>query len=136
MHPSDENGQSLVELALALPLLLVIVLGLGDLGRAFYYSSVIANAAREGASYASAHASTATAAEIASHVCNETGFVAYSPAADCPGLAVSATYGGGADAVVTVTYDFDFLSAYLVNRIFAVPALRLHASATFPAVGE
>ena len=43
-------GQSLVEVALALPLLLLILIGLADLGRAFYYTTAIASAARQGAS--------------------------------------------------------------------------------------
>lgn len=43
------RGQSLVEFALILPLLLLILVMLFDLGRAVYYYSVIHNAAREGA---------------------------------------------------------------------------------------
>ena len=42
-------GQSLVEFALVLPLLVLILMGIFDLRRAIYASSVIANAAREGA---------------------------------------------------------------------------------------
>ncbi len=43
------RGQSLIEFALILPILLVILVMLFDLGRAVYYLSVIHNAAREGA---------------------------------------------------------------------------------------
>lgn len=49
------NGQSLAEFALVLPLVLLLVLGFLDLGRAIYYYSAISNAAREGARYASVH---------------------------------------------------------------------------------
>lgn len=45
------RGQTLVEFALLLPLLILIILFLFDLGRAVYYYSVIHNAAREGARY-------------------------------------------------------------------------------------
>lgn len=45
------HGQSLVEFALILPILLLILVVLFDLGRAVYYFSVIHNAAREGARY-------------------------------------------------------------------------------------
>ena len=45
------SGQSLVEFALMLPILLLILVVLFDLGRAVYYYSVIHNAAREGARY-------------------------------------------------------------------------------------
>lgn len=51
----ERKGQALVEFALVLPLLLLIVFGVLDLGRAFYVSVVLANAAREGARYASRH---------------------------------------------------------------------------------
>ena len=44
-------GQSLVEFALLLPLLLLLVIGAMDIGRIFYYKMVLTNAAREGANY-------------------------------------------------------------------------------------
>lgn len=46
---SHSRGQTLVEYALMLPLLLLIILFLVDAGRAVYYYSAIYNAAREGA---------------------------------------------------------------------------------------
>ncbi len=48
---SQRNGQSLVEMALLLPLLLVLSVVTIDLGRGVYYYSAIYNAAREGARY-------------------------------------------------------------------------------------
>ncbi len=50
------DGQSMVEFALILPLLVLIVAGLFDLGRAFFAYIVISNAAREGARYATLNA--------------------------------------------------------------------------------
>lgn len=47
----SSQGQSMVEFALALPLLVLIVAGLFDLGRAFFASITITNAARVGARY-------------------------------------------------------------------------------------
>jgi Flp pilus assembly protein TadG len=44
-----ESGQSLVELALLMPLLLLLVLGIVDLGRVFNAYIAITNASREGA---------------------------------------------------------------------------------------
>jgi Flp pilus assembly protein TadG len=49
------KGQSLVELALLLPVLLLLTVVVFDLGRAVYYYSVIYNAAREGARYGIVH---------------------------------------------------------------------------------
>jgi uncharacterized membrane protein len=45
------RGQSLVELALALPLLLLLLLGAIDVGRLFVDNVQLRNAAREGAGY-------------------------------------------------------------------------------------
>lgn len=47
-----QPGQSLVELALMLPLLMAIMLGILDLGRVYYTQIAITNAARVGAEYA------------------------------------------------------------------------------------
>jgi hypothetical protein len=49
------RGQSLVEFALVLPILLLMAVMIFDLGRAVYYSSTIHNAAREGARYGIVH---------------------------------------------------------------------------------
>src|SRR5437667_8276231 len=45
------RGQSLVELALTLPLLMVLMAGVVDLAHAFSVAGILANAAREGARY-------------------------------------------------------------------------------------
>jgi Flp pilus assembly protein TadG len=50
---SSTSGQSLVEIGLVLPVLLLLVFAFLDLGRAVYYYSTIGNAVREGARYAS-----------------------------------------------------------------------------------
>lgn len=50
---SAERGQSFVELALFLTLLLIILAGVVDLGRAFYTYLTLRDASQEGASYAS-----------------------------------------------------------------------------------
>lgn len=47
----NRQGQSMVEFALILPLLVLMVAGIFDLGRAFFASITITNAAREGARY-------------------------------------------------------------------------------------
>ena len=47
----DRKGQALVEFALALPLLLFLVLGVLEFGRAFKIKLVMTNAAREGTHY-------------------------------------------------------------------------------------
>ena len=46
-----ESGSALVELAVAMPILLLLVVGTVDLGRVFYRSMAVAQAARAGAEY-------------------------------------------------------------------------------------
>jgi Flp pilus assembly protein TadG len=43
------KAQAMVETALMLPILLLLLVGIVDLGRIFYYEIALANAAREGA---------------------------------------------------------------------------------------
>ena len=50
--PSGERGQSLVEFALMLPILLLMLMGTLDLGRLYFAYVAIHNAAGEGALYA------------------------------------------------------------------------------------
>ena len=57
-----ERGASAVEFALLLPLMLLIIAGIVDFGRAFFIDIQLANAAREGAR--AAVVSTLTAADI------------------------------------------------------------------------
>jgi Flp pilus assembly protein TadG len=47
----SESGSALLELAVISPLLLLLVIGVVDYGRAFYTSITVANAARAGAEY-------------------------------------------------------------------------------------
>ncbi len=47
-----KKGQSLVEFALLLPLLMLLIMGLFDLGRAIFYYAILNTAVREGTRYA------------------------------------------------------------------------------------
>lgn len=55
----DESGQSLVEFALILPVVLLIITGLFDVARATWQENTLAYAAREGTRYAIVHGSAA-----------------------------------------------------------------------------
>jgi len=145
-----DSGQSLVEVALALPLLLLILLGVADLGRAFYYTTAVASAARQGAAYVAAAAST-NPTTLKDKACAATGF---DPSGTC-GTAVTpaecqiagnlcatdvTTSGPGCDGAtpgtvaVRVTYALQLISGYLVNRIFPSQTLTLAACATYPSL--
>jgi Flp pilus assembly protein TadG len=47
----SERGAALMELALTLPLLIVLLVGVFDFARTFYMASLLTNAARAGAQY-------------------------------------------------------------------------------------
>jgi len=51
----DSFGQALVETALVLPLLLLLIVGLFDIGRAIWLSNTLATAVREGSRYGVVH---------------------------------------------------------------------------------
>jgi len=136
-----DAGQSLVEFALLVPILLIVFLGAADVGRLFFYTSMISNAAREGAIYAAGHSTalpdcSAGCAPLLSgpvlqHVCDASG--AADHAAPCPVelKVAAATYGPGHDAVIAVTYDFSFIVESLVSRLIPSSPLTLRASSTF-----
>ena len=50
-----EKGQSLLEMALLLPILLIVLMGVLDLGRAYYVTVALEDVAGEGAVYAALH---------------------------------------------------------------------------------
>jgi hypothetical protein len=58
----DEGAQSLVEFALTLPIFLLLVTGIFDVGRAVWQENSLAYAAREGTRYAIVHGSAGSPA--------------------------------------------------------------------------
>lgn len=58
---AGERGQALIEFALILPILVVLLVGVFDLGRAVMLSETLNNAVREGTRYAIVHGSTSAA---------------------------------------------------------------------------
>jgi Flp pilus assembly protein TadG len=55
-----ESGQSLAELALLLPVLLITVMGIIEISRVGYFSMEVANAARAGVQYGAQNSATAS----------------------------------------------------------------------------
>jgi Flp pilus assembly protein TadG len=59
-RPTEDAGQSLVELALVLPLFVLLLFGAVEVARLAYASIEVGNAARAGASYAAQNHTTAS----------------------------------------------------------------------------
>jgi Flp pilus assembly protein TadG len=70
---SKNAGQSLVEFALILPLFVLIIIGVFDLGRAYFAYIAISNAAREGARVATFWPGKTTRANIDNAIYAEIG---------------------------------------------------------------
>jgi Flp pilus assembly protein TadG len=100
-----QKGQGLVEFALILPILLVITIGMLDLGRAFFVTIAIQNATREGARLAARNPGTSDA-EVEAVVRAE----ATGSGLDLgSSLAVTTQrYLSGSDAVIRVTATYNF----------------------------
>jgi len=132
---AGQAGQSLVEVALALPVLLLVLLGLADLGRAFYYTTAVASAARQGAAYAATIASP-DPTTLKQKACAATGF---DPSGNCGSALTASTTCDGAtpppgSVNVQVTYDLQLISGFLVNRVLPSQTLTLRACATYPSL--
>jgi len=74
----DSRGQGLAEFAIVLPIFLVVVFGMIDIGRVVWATDNITNAAREGARFASVHGGSFISA------CPVGPSLAGTPAATCP----------------------------------------------------
>lgn len=124
----DQAGQSLIEVALALPILLILLLGIADGARAYYYAGIVANGAREGANFA-ARNDTATVAQVTQRACDAMGLAAFGN--PCPGLTATCTSTNG-DATVRLTYNFSLITASIADAAFKVNPVAIRADARFP----
>ena len=106
---SDQNseaqrGQSLVEFALLMPIMLLIITGLFDVARAVWQENTLAYSAREGTRYAIVHGSAGTPAadptDIGNALCNPGDVVICTT---IPNLVKNAAI-GVPKVTVTVTY--------------------------------
>ena len=112
------RGQGLVEFAVVIGVLILIMLGVFDLGRAFHSYIVITNAAREGANYGAMH--PADEIGIIARVISEaqdSGITldASNIEIDTEINPVSGNPISGAPMCVTVRYDFYLLTTYLIG---------------------
>ena len=116
-----QAGQSMIEMALLLPLMLVLIVMALEFGRLFFTRIVITNAAREAAYYLSLNPSDSSNAILAAQI--------EAANSGVPGVSVSITnqssYGGEQSVEVTVTTDLrDFHMLNLINNTFAINGTR------------
>jgi Flp pilus assembly protein TadG len=119
----DERGQSLLELAILLPVLLLILLGILDVGRLYMTMVAIHDAAAEGASYAATHPEeTLQIQERAAD--SSTALTTID--ATMVDVYYEAPLSSGQPITVTVNYDYDLLTPVL-SAIVPSGTLRLRA---------
>ncbi len=123
----EQRGQSLIEMAIVFTLLLVLLGGVFDLGRAFFTFMALRDAAQEGATYASIDPSNMT--EIISRVRN----ASQNPVdlTNTTNVQVNVTIAGaacmGTGVTVNVNYSsfpltFPFFTAFLGRSTFPINA--------------
>jgi Flp pilus assembly protein TadG len=125
MHKREE-AQGLVEFALSLVVLVIILLGVFDLGRAFNAYMVVTNAAREGAYYGAMHPKDQNGNVnplIVNHVIQEAQGSAIT--LTTANVTVFTSGVSGTPMGVSVYYDFSLFSFILPG----VRTIRLHRSA-------
>ncbi len=121
-------GQSLIELAIAVPIMLLILLGTIDVGRLFFGYIEMTNAVREGAEYA-AHRPAETD-KIRSSVTRH--------AEDLPVATIAVTCSNGncgtavaGDRVtVSATWQFTPLTGEFLGAFFGLPRFDLRVTST------
>ncbi|NNM96659.1 MAG: hypothetical protein HKL89_03515 [Candidatus Dormibacteraeota bacterium] len=115
-----QRGQSLVEFALVLPLLLFLLAGGTDLARAYFVGIQVADGARQAALYASENGATYTYAqlkEIAKNNASGGGILG------CPAASVSVTAGSSTgsstlyDQPVTVVCELPMLTPLIPSPV-------------------
>ncbi len=119
------RGSNLIEAALVIPLLILLLIGVADLGRAFQVHITLLNAAREGARYAVRDSNPSA---IAQRVVAE---AALSHVALDPGMVSIVHAGAGNPVEVRVAYPYNLF----VGHYIGLGALTIRAQATFRASG-
>jgi Flp pilus assembly protein TadG len=110
------DGQSLLEFALMLPVFLVIVLSIIDLGRLFGTYIALKNASREGARFASMYSTTTNVDAIKARAIAEasaTGYPGLTP--DDVDVIPSMNWQDGDPVTVRMTYRFQFLTTMILG---------------------
>jgi Flp pilus assembly protein TadG len=113
MRPHRSRGQALVEFSLILPVFLLMLMGIVDVGRAIWAQNSLASAAREGARFAIVHGGTASnPCPVGPPVAGVTQTITASSACPYPSpstqaikdAVIAAANAGGTSLAVTVCY--------------------------------
>lgn len=114
MSRSSERGAAAVEFALVLPLLVLLVVGITSVGRAFWVQTTLSNAAREGVramALQNSPSSATAAAKNAAAALNLTDSQIVVSPSSCPVPSTTPT----TNAMVTITYPVALLGGGVLS---------------------
>lgn len=103
-----QKAQALVEAALVLPVMVLIFMGIIDLGRAFYYQTVLASGVHAGARAGSNP--NAVDAQVVSAVANAAQDISSTTPYGCCTISPSAPRQSGQTISVTATYNLTMVT--------------------------
>jgi Flp pilus assembly protein TadG len=124
------SGQDMVEVALTLPFLLMLIMGIFDLGRVTFIYSTITNISREGARYGVVHGCASDADVIAAVENKSIGI-------DPNDLSFTITWNpsdckpdppGSGTVTVSVTFDFFPLTPFIADILGGGSSITLDAT--------
>lgn len=126
---SRQRGQALLELGLLLPLLLLLAVGIIEIGRLAYFAIEVSNAARAGAQFGTQSLATASdTTDITTAAQNDAPDIGtnltVTPVASC-GCTASSAIGGGCPAT-GCAYPLVYLTVttqYTLNTLFSYPGI-------------
>ncbi|MBU0491673.1 MAG: pilus assembly protein [Chloroflexi bacterium] len=107
------DGQSYLETALLLPFLLLLIMGVLDLGRAFNAQIIVTNAAREGARFGMAHSTDVDG--IKTRTVQEVTGTGLAVSTSDVAVAYPTGSGAGNPIRVTVTHQFQFIVSQILG---------------------
>lgn len=128
-----KRGQSLVEFALVLPVLLLLLLGLVDFGRVYYVTVSLYDAAAEGAAYAAAHPGRLAEAKARAQDATSELITLQPDDIDGPDFAADPPQ-AGTSVTVTVHYDFQFYTP-VATMFFPDSTVTLRGEAVAAVIG-
>jgi Flp pilus assembly protein TadG len=128
-----DRGSVAVEFALLLPVLLLLIFGVIDFGRAINDQITLTQAAREGARLASLGNSTSAVTTRTESAAAPTLTLT---SANITVTTCAAGAGPGVDAVVKVTYTYTFITPVGAFASMFVPASTLGSALSLSATGE
>jgi Flp pilus assembly protein TadG len=104
----SERGATAVEFAMVLPVLLILILGIVEFGRAFQLQASLAAAAREGVRIVALQDDSATAVTTVTSV---------SPEVAAGDITITPCAGAGSQARVDIDHQYEFMTGFFGTGI-------------------